>query len=50
MITVVKAGPKFEKAAENTLPDQFAASPAVSGGRIYLRGFDTLWAVGSQEK
>ena len=44
--TVVKAGPKFERLAENKLPDQFASSPAISNGTIYLRGFETLYAVG----
>lgn len=46
--TVVKAEPKFQKLAENHLPDQFAASPAISNGTIYLRGFDTLYAVGQR--
>jgi outer membrane protein assembly factor BamB len=45
VVTVVKAGPKFEKVAENTLPDHFMASPAISGGRIFLRGFDALYAI-----
>jgi outer membrane protein assembly factor BamB len=45
-VTVVKAGPKFVKLATNKLPDQISASPAVSGGRIYLRGFKALYAVG----
>lgn len=48
VITVVKAGKTFEKLAENKLPDQITASPAVSNGRIYLRGFDTLWAIGTK--
>jgi outer membrane protein assembly factor BamB len=50
VVTVVKAGPKFEKLAENKLPDETAASPVVSGGRIYLRGFDALWAIGPAAK
>jgi outer membrane protein assembly factor BamB len=50
VVTVVKAGPKFEKVAENKLPDDLAASPAVSGGRIYLRGWKTLYAIGTKEK
>jgi outer membrane protein assembly factor BamB len=43
--TVVAAGPTFQVLARNQLPDQFTASPALSNGRIYLRGFDTLWAI-----
>ena len=43
--SVVKAGRKFELQATNRLPDEFPASPAVSQGRIYLRGFRTLYAI-----
>jgi outer membrane protein assembly factor BamB len=46
-ISVVKAGPKFELLAENKLPDTFTASPVIVGGHIYLRGFKTLYAIGS---
>jgi outer membrane protein assembly factor BamB len=46
VITVVKAGPKFEKLAENNLPDDITASPVISNGRIYIRGWKTLYAVG----
>jgi len=45
MITVVKAGRKFEVLAENQMPDQITASPAISGGRIYIRGFKNLYAI-----
>jgi outer membrane protein assembly factor BamB len=43
--SVVKAGPKFELLATNKLPDQISASLAVSKGRIYIRGFENLWAI-----
>jgi outer membrane protein assembly factor BamB len=43
--SVVQAGPKFKLLATNKLPDQTAASPAVSGGRIYIRGYQYLWAI-----
>jgi outer membrane protein assembly factor BamB len=49
-VTVVKAGPKFEKLAVNRLPDQTSASPAISGGRIYIRGFKALYAIGAEKK
>lgn len=45
IVTVVKAGTKFEELAVNKLPDQVTASPAIAGGRIYLRGFTTLYAI-----
>jgi outer membrane protein assembly factor BamB len=44
-ISVVRAGRKFELLATNRLPDEFTASPAVSQGRIYLRGFRALYAI-----
>jgi outer membrane protein assembly factor BamB len=43
--TVLQGGPKFVKLADNHLPDYFTASPAISNGRIYLRGFKTLYAI-----
>jgi len=46
VVTVVKAGPKFEVLATNQMPDQIAASPAIANGRIYLRGFKALYAIG----
>jgi outer membrane protein assembly factor BamB len=50
VVSVVKAGPTFELLAKNTLPDQFTASPAIANGRIYLRGFETLYAIGTPAK
>ncbi|EAQ79628.1 outer membrane protein assembly factor BamB family protein [Blastopirellula marina] len=47
-VTVVKPGPKFEILAENKLDEEISASPAISGGRIYLRTFKALWAIGPQ--
>lgn len=46
--TIVNAGPKAQKIATNVLDDAFTASPAISNGRIYLRGFKTLYAVGAK--
>jgi outer membrane protein assembly factor BamB len=45
-VIVAKAGPKFELLATNKLPDQISASPAISNGRIYLRGWNQLYAIG----
>jgi outer membrane protein assembly factor BamB len=45
-ITVIKAGPKYERLAEIKMPDQITASPAISNGRIYIRGWETLYAIG----
>ena len=47
---VVKAGPKFEALATNKLDDNFTASPAIANGRIYLRGFNALYAIEEHAK
>ncbi len=46
VVNVIKAGKVYELLAANTLPDTLPASPAISGGRIYLRGLKSLWALG----
>ncbi|HEY4313589.1 MAG TPA: PQQ-binding-like beta-propeller repeat protein [Pirellulales bacterium] len=51
VVTVVKAGRQFELLAENKLGEDkdaisISSSPAISGGRIYLRAFDALYAIG----
>jgi len=43
---VCKPGAAFELLAENDLRDSFLASPAVGGGRLYLRGEGTLYCIG----
>ena len=50
VVTVVKPGPKFEQLAVNKMDDEIAASPAVAGGRIYLRGFKALHAISVEGK
>jgi outer membrane protein assembly factor BamB len=50
---VVKAGPKFEVLAANDLGqdgDQNYATPAVSDGRIFIKGRSYLWCIGTREK
>lgn len=46
VVTVTKAGRNFEILAQNELGEDMSASPAISGGRIYLRTFDALYAIG----
>jgi outer membrane protein assembly factor BamB len=46
--TVVAAAPTFQKLAENVVDDETIASPAVSGGRIYLRGKSALYCIGGK--
>lgn len=43
---VLKAGPKFEVVAQNALGEEMYASPAASGGKLYLRALNHLWAIG----
>jgi outer membrane protein assembly factor BamB len=50
VITVVQAGPTFKVLATNRLPDQVTASPVISNERIYIRGFDTLYAISTDGK
>lgn len=47
-VTVVQPGPDFKILAQNDLEESLAASPAISNGRIYLRTFDALWAIGEE--
>lgn len=47
-VTVVQPGPEFKILAQNDIGESLAASPAISGGRIYLRTFDALWAFGEK--
>lgn len=46
VVTVLKAGPKFEIVAQNDLGESISASPAISNGRIYIRTFDALYSIG----
>jgi outer membrane protein assembly factor BamB len=44
--TVVSASSRFDKVAENVLDDTTFASPAISQGRIYIRGHQALYCIG----
>jgi outer membrane protein assembly factor BamB len=46
---VIKAGPKFELLATNDLNDGAAyTTPAVSGGRLFIKGKSYLWCIGNK--
>jgi outer membrane protein assembly factor BamB len=47
-VDVVQAGREFKKLATNKLPDTLYGSPAIADGRIYLRGWNYLWAIGNK--
>ncbi len=46
LCTIVLATRSFKKVSENQLPDQTLASPAISNGRLYIRGHKYLWCIG----
>ncbi|MBM3980666.1 MAG: PQQ-like beta-propeller repeat protein [Planctomycetes bacterium] len=46
--TVIEAGSTFKKIATNTLPDKLFGTPALADGRIYIRGYGYLWAIGTK--
>ena len=48
MTTVLRAGPKFEKLAENSLDDACLSSPAVSGGQLFIRTAKYLYCIGKR--
>jgi len=45
---VIRHGPEFEVLSENTLDDEFDASPAIVGDEIYLRGHQYLYCISKQ--
>ena len=44
-VVVIAAGRKFELLAENQLGERSHATPAVAGGRMFLRGFEHLFCL-----
>jgi len=50
LVTVVKAGPAFEVLARNNLEENIVASPALSGGAIFLRGEKHLYCIEESPK
>ena len=50
VITVIKPGPKYEYIAKNALGEKMFASPAISNGKIYLRGFQHLYCISKNGK
>jgi len=41
----VKASPKFELIAKNTMGESCYASPAISGGEMFLRTWNALYCI-----
>lgn len=49
-IEVVRAGPRLETVALHVHEDRFDASPAVAGGRLFLRGRQHLYCFGETKR
>jgi outer membrane protein assembly factor BamB len=47
-VSVVQAGEEFKLLAQNKLGEDISASPAIAGGRIYVRTFEALYAFGEK--
>jgi outer membrane protein assembly factor BamB len=48
MITVIKPGPVLKLIAKNSIGERMNASPAISNGRIYLRGDKHIYCIGEK--
>ena len=46
LCTVISAAPRFDKLVENKLDDTTIASPAISGGKVFIRGNKSLYCIG----
>ena len=46
MMNVIRPGPQFERVAQNDMGEKCFASPAVSGGRIFIRSEARLFCIG----
>jgi outer membrane protein assembly factor BamB len=46
VITVIKPGPVFSSVSKNSIGEKMYASPAISDGKIYIRGFQHLFCIG----
>ena len=46
-VFVVRAGPEFELIGTNSVPETLMATPAISGGTLFIRSQNHLFAVGN---
>lgn len=44
-VSVVEGGPKFNKLAEIAMGEPVSSSPVISGGTLYLRTYENLYAI-----
>jgi len=50
VMTVVRPGQEYEVIARNELGEETRASPAISKGQMFLRGFKNLYCIGTESK
>jgi outer membrane protein assembly factor BamB len=50
VITIIKPGEKLEFVSKNSIGEKMFASPAISDGKIYLRGFQHLFCISQNGK
>jgi outer membrane protein assembly factor BamB len=50
VVTVIKPGPKFECVSRNPIGENMFASPVISSGKIYLRGYQHLFCIAKEDK
>ncbi len=48
MITVLKEGPEFKILKQNDLKERIQATPALVGGKIYVRTHEAIYAFGEK--
>lgn len=48
VITVIKPGNQLEVVSKNDMGERMNASPAISNGKIYLRGYKHLFCIGNK--
>jgi outer membrane protein assembly factor BamB len=48
VVTVAKIGREFEMLAQNDMGESISSTPVIVGGRIYIRSFDALYAIGEK--
>jgi outer membrane protein assembly factor BamB len=48
-VTVVQAGKVFKPLSVNKLSDDLSASPVFSGGKLFLRGYKSLYCIGEKK-
>ena len=49
-IIVLEQGPKMKFLAKNDIGEPCLATPAIAGGRIFIRGRETLFCFGEEAK